>query len=324
MVLLWLLGAAAVCVLLVPLVAWICFIRVFYSPARKVPAEDKFDLPEGDIYKPHREEMIGWMKAARKGPYEEMSVTSFDGLTLRGRYYECCAGAPIEILFHGYRGDGERDLSGGIERCFALGRNALIVNQRASSNSDGHVITFGINERRDCLVWIDHVIRRFGDDTEIILTGISMGAATVMMAAAEDLPKNVLYVLADCGYSSAREIICKIIGEMHLPPKLLYPFVKLGARIFGRFDLDETSPMEAMKKSRVPVIFIHGDTDAFVPHDMSCRLYDACVSHKRLVTVHGAGHGLAYPIDKQLYLRSLTEFTDEIKKCTKNEAEGSV
>ena len=314
MLLFWLFGGLLTCALLVLFIALICFIRVFYSPSRKMPQEDEYSLPDGDIYEPHRDELIGWMKAARKGPYEEMSVTAFDGLTLRGKYYEYRAGAPVEILFHGYRGDGERDLSAGIERCFALGRNALIVNQRASSNSDGHVITFGINERRDCLAWVDHVIRRFGDDVEIILAGVSMGAATVMMAAAEELPKNVLYVLADCGYSSAREIICKIIGEMHLPPKLLYPLVKLGARIFGRFDLDETSPMEAMKKSRVPVIFIHGDTDAFVPHEMSCRLYEACVTHKRLVTIHGAGHGLAYPIDKQLYLHSLTEFTNEIKK----------
>ena len=313
MIVLWLLGAIAALILLMLLTALVCYLRVFYSPRRKPYAPDEYEIPEGDIYEPHREEMIGWMKAARKGPYKAFSIPSFDGLTLHAKYYECQPGAPIEILFHGYRGNAERDLSGGIERCFTLGRNALIIDQRACGDSAGHTITFGVHERRDCLAWINFAIKQFGEDVKLILTGVSMGAATVMMAAAEELPRNVIYVLADCGYTSAREIISKIIDEMHLPTKLLYPFVKLGARLFGRFDLEETSPIEAMKKSRVPVIFIHGDTDAFVPHDMSLRLHEACVAHKKMVTIPGAGHGLAYPIDKQAYLRALSDFMAEVE-----------
>ena len=130
-----------------------------------------------------------------------------------------------------------------------------------------------------------------------------------MMAAGEKLPDNVVCVLADCGYSSAREIIKKVIKDMKLPPDIIYPFVRLGARMFGHFSLEETSPIEAVKKSSIPIIFIHGDTDDFVPCEMSERLYRACsYKHKRFVSVKGAGHGLAFPVDKEGYLNALREF----------------
>lgn len=289
--------------------AFICYKMVFYSPKRREPVEDEYEIPEGEIYEVFREDMEGWIRMTRTYPHEDMEIKSFDGLTLRGRYYECQKGAITELLFHGYQGNAERDLSGGVERCFALGRNALIIDHRASGTSDGSVISFGINEKRDCLAWIDHAIQRFGADTKLIITGISMGAATVVMAAGEKLPDNVVCALADCGYSSAREIIKKVIKDMKLPAYIIYPFVRLGAKLFGRFSLEETSPMEAVKKSSIPIIFIHGDADAFVPCEMSERLYGACSSkHKRFVSVKGAGHGLAFPVDKEGYLNALREF----------------
>lgn len=302
----WCIGIAGFLIFSVFLTAFICFYRVFYSPARKKPANDEYEVPEGDIYEPFRAEMIGWVKMTRTMPHEDVSVKSFDGLTLRGRYYECKKGAPIELQFHGYRGSAERDLSGGVERCFALDRNIIMIDQRAHGESDGRVISFGINERRDCLAWIDFAIERFGKDVQIIITGISMGGATVLMAAGEELPENVIHVLADCPYSSPKEIIVKVIAEMNLPAKLLYPFVKFGARVFGGFDLEEASPIEAVKKSRIPIIFVHGDTDAFVPFEMSLRMYNTCSSEKKqLIRIAGAGHGLAYPVAKEEYVETL-------------------
>lgn len=311
-ILLWLLFSVLTLVILTTVTAFICFMKVFYIPPRKEPNPDEYPMPPGEIYEPYREMMTEWVKSIRSMQREFMEITSHDGLKLTGVYYECKKGAPLEILFHGYKGNAERDLSGAVERCFAIGRNALIVNQRASADSEGNVVTFGILERKDCLSWIDFAIEHFGTDTKIILTGVSMGAATVMMAAGEELPKNVVCVLADCGYTSAKEIIKKVIRDMRLPDTLLYPFVKLGARLFGGFDLEETSPLEAMKKSKVPIIFIHGDTDDFVPFYMSEELYGACTSeHKRLVAVEGAGHGVAYPKNKELYLDSLRDFENK-------------
>ena len=293
------------------LAAYVCFRMAFYAPDRVPQPEDHISIPEGEIYEPFREQMESWIRQTRAMPKEELSITSFDGLTLYGKYYEYAPGAPIELMFHGYRGNAERDLSGGVHRCFRLGRSALIVDQRCSGKSGGNVISFGINEHRDCLKWIDRMLERFGPEVKIILTGISMGAATVMIASDKDLPDNVIGILADCGYSSAKEIMFEVIRKMGLPPKLCYPFVKLGAKLFGKFDLEEFSPVESLKHSKKPVIFFHGETDDFVPCDMSRKCYEACTSRKKLVTIPGAGHGLAFPVEPERYLKEAGAFFAE-------------
>ena len=313
MLLLWIaLAIAAALALAVLLISYACFRMAFYmKDAHKMPKEE-YPVPNGHVYEPFRERMIGWMKQTRSLPCQEFCITSFDGLTLWGKYYEFAPGAPIELMFHGYRSYADRDLCGGVQRCFALQRSALIVDQRACGKSEGNVITFGVNERRDCQAWIAFLIGHFGKDVKIHLTGISMGAATVLMATGYDLPPQVVGVLADCGYTSAKEIICKVIREdMRLPEKISYPFVKLAARLFGRFDLEELPPIEAVTRCQVPVVFFHGDCDGFVPCRMSVENYEACrAPRKKLVIIPGADHGLSYPVDKERYLQELSGFYD--------------
>lgn len=301
----------AALIVLVLLAALVCFIMVFYSGKRKVLGPDEYEIPPGKIYEVFREDMIGWTKQIREMPHENIEIKSYDGLTLRGTYYEYAPDATVELLFHGYRGNAERDLCGGIERCFALGRSAIIIDQRAGGKSDGHVITFGIRERYDCLSWIDYATKRFGKDRKIVIGGVSMGAATVMLAAGENLPENVVCVMADCGYTSAKDIIKKVVKDLKLPLFPIYPLIRLGGRLYGGFDVEETSPMEAVQKARVPIVFIHGDTDNFVPYDMSVKLHEACVSQKKMVTIKGAGHGLAFPVDRAGYVQGLREFEQE-------------
>ena len=289
-------------------ISYVCFRMAFYISDKEKRENAARSLPPGEEYAPYHNTMQCWQDEVKTFPCEEFSIASFDGLTLKGRYYERFPGAPIELMFHGYRGNAMRDLCGGVQRCFACGRNALLVDQRASGESEGNVITFGIRERKDCLAWVAFMRQHFGADVKIILTGISMGAASVLMAAGEDLPENVIGVLADCGYTSAKDIICKVISQMKLPPRLAYPFVKLGARLFGGFDLEESAPVEAVKRAKVPVIFFHGQSDDFVPCDMSRQMYDACTTRKHLHTVPGAAHGLAFPADEETYISVLREF----------------
>ena len=305
MVFLWIaLGVAAA----VLLISFVCFYMAFFVPKQK-ESDEEYPIPPGEVYEPHRDTMVAWMKEVRALPFESVSITSFDGLKLCGKYYEYAPGAPIELMFHGYRGAAERDLCGGVQRSFALGRSALIVDQRASGNSEGRVITFGVYESRDCVSWVEFMLRRFGPDVRIVLTGISMGAATVVMAAGKPLPPNVVGVLADCGYTSARDIIKKVICDMNLPASLLYPLVRLGGKLYGGFDVEETSPIEALKTCKLPVIFFHGDDDAYVPCEMSRLNYEACASEKQLVIVPGAGHGLSYMLDGEGYIKALQAFT---------------
>lgn len=288
--------------------AFVCFCMAFFVPKRE-GSNEEYPIPPGRVYEPYRETMVEWMKEVRTIPCEEVSITSFDGLKLCGKYYEYAPGAPVELMFHGYRGAAERDLCGGVQRSFALGRSALIVDQRACGNSEGRVITFGVYESRDCVSWVEFMRERFGADVKIVLTGISMGAATVMIAAGKPLPPNVVGVLADCGYTSARDIIKKVIRDMKLPADLLYPFVRLGAKLYGGFDVEETSPIEVMKTCSLPMIFFHGDDDAYVPCDMSRLNYEACKAEKKLVIVPKAGHGLSYMLDQDGYIEALREFT---------------
>ena len=304
----WICGAAAllICIIIL-IISYLCVRIAFYVPPRK-EISDEIQLPVGEIYEPFWDKMRIWAQQTRALPQEEVSIISFDGLKLYGKYYEYAPGAPIELMFHGYRGAAERDLAGGVQRCFKVGRSALIVDQRCSGKSEGNVITFGVKEHRDCLAWVDFMLKRFGPDVKIILTGISMGASTVMIAAGTPLPSNVIGVLADCGFSSAKEIMYSVIRQMGFPPKLAYPFVKLAARIYGKFDLEEVDALRAIKKCTVPVIFYHGETDDYVPCEMSRACYEACTSRKQLVTIPGAGHGLSYPIAPELYRSTLREF----------------
>ena len=302
-------------VLSVFITSYVCYVRIFYANRRKKEKEKtKITAPVVDGFAPFRPQIGQWMREVEAMEGRELEMISFDCLKLRGTFYEYEKGAPIELMFHGYRGNGKRDLSGGVVRAFKQGRSALIVDHRASGRSEGHVVTFGVNESRDCIMWAELVRREIDPDAKVILTGISMGAATVMIAAGmEELPSNVVAVIADCGYTSPKDIIKNTMRDMKLPADLRYPFARLGGKMFGDFDIDERSPIEAMKNCRVPVIFLHGDADGFVPFEMSQRNYDACTAEKkRLVAISGAAHGVAYPTDPDRYLSALSEFFDGI------------
>lgn len=315
------LGTAAFLILAAFVTAYICFYMVFYVPKKKyrMTADEirhletaEPQIPEGEIYEVFREDMLRWTYANRERDFKRVEIVNKEGLTLRGKFYEYAPGAPINIIFHGYRGWAERDLNGGVFRCAAMGHSALLVDHRGAGLSDGKIITFGVKEVEDCIEWINFVHRELDPEAKILLGGVSMGAATVMMAAGRpDLPECVVGVLEDCGYSSAREIIKKVVREMKLPADLLYPFIKLGAKVYGRFDLDATPPIEAVKRARVPVLFIHGDTDDFVPCDMSRRCYEACTAPKEFVVIPGAGHGLAYPVDPDGYAKAAKAFFEK-------------
>lgn len=298
-------------IILFLVVPYICYKIAFYVSDLEKVKNYNFNYPLDKLYAPYMGKMNEYVEKAKELPHEEHCITSFDGLKLYAKFFECKKGAKIEIMMPGYRGNAERDLSGGIERAFAVGHSVLLVDQRASGKSEGNIISFGINERKDCLKWINYVIENIDQNAQIILTGVSMGAATVLMTAGEKLPKNVIGVLADCGYSTPKEIIKLYTKRMKLPPTLMYPFVKLSARIYAKFNLSEASPIEAIKKSNLPIIFYHGDNDNFVPHYMSEKMYEVYQNKKRLVSIHGAGHGLAYVVDSELYIKELKEFFNE-------------
>lgn len=299
--------------ILILLISYYAYRRAFYAKSKN-PSEYKVKLPEGEIYQNEYDRAIAFIKVLDEIDHEKVTILSRDGTLLSARYYHVSDGAPIHIEFHGYRSRATTDFCGINVLVRDLGHNTLLVDQRAHGNSGGKSITFGIKERYDCLDWVNYVTNRFGTDTKIILSGLSMGGATVLMASELDLPENVIGIMADCPYSSPKEIIKQECKKMKLPAALAYPFIRLGAIIFGRFDPSAANAKDAVSKTKIPILIIHGEDDDFVPCSMSREIYDSCASDKTLVTIPKASHGISYIIDRPLYENKVSEFLNKISK----------
>lgn len=239
---------------------------------------------------------------------QDVQITSFDGLTLRGRWVPAEKPKATIILFHGYHTHYVHDFAGIFSMYHSVGLNLLLVRQRSHGESEGKYITFGVRERKDALSWIEFHNRVHGMDN-VFLGGMSMGASTVLFAAGEELPPNVRGITADCGFSSPAEILGHIIRkDYHLPPKLVLPLMEVWARALGGFSLWECSTRETLARSKTPVIFIHGKADTFVPCYMSQSGYACCASDREIHLVEGAEHGRSYLYEPEKLTQALVDF----------------
>lgn len=278
----------------------------FYYEDPQASPYDYTDDDQTRRCKPVLDQAIREFEAAA---FEPVSITSHDGLKLTGRYYHVSDGGPLEIQCHGYKGNAVRDFCGNWKLAREAGRNVLLIDQRCHGKSQGHTITFGILERRDVLGWIEYAQSRFGD-VPVLLSGVSMGAATVLMVAGMPLPETVKAVVADCPYDAPSNIIKKVLGQdMGMPVKLVYPLIRFGGILYGRFDLDADSPVEAVQRAKVPILLIHGDDDRFVPYEMSCRIHAAAPETVTFHTIAGAGHALDYAVAPEEFGQVVEEFT---------------
>ena len=267
---------------------------------------------EGEQYDPHREFMLQTIETALAIPVtEEIRIPAYDGGTLFAKYYHVADGAPVCILFHGYKGEGIRDFSGGLKLVLDSGCNAVLADERGHARSRGRTITFGIKERHDAASWVKYVSDRFGKETPIFLVGISMGAATVLMTADMELSGNVCGILADCPYSSPEEIILLTAQNRKIRTKFMKPFLYGAATVYGHFRLKETDPVRAVANAKYPILIVHGEDDRFVPAEMSERIAAANPQKVTRVTFPNAGHGLAYVLDPERYRCVMGDFIRE-------------
>lgn len=253
-----------------------------------------------------REELLN--RSMEEIPYEEVWIRSRDGLRLCGRYYHVQDGACLHIQFHGYRGSGVRDFSAGNHVARSLGYNTLVVDQRAHGKSGGNTMTFGIRERWDCVCWAEYARDRFGSQIPVFLSGISMGAATVLMASELPLPSNAAGIIADCPYSSPVAVIRKICRDVHIPGFLAIPFGITAALIWGHFWLPEVSAEEAVRRAKIPVLLIHGMEDKYIPPEMSRRIQANCAGECFLELFPGAAHAGSCLTDTARYSKVLEAF----------------
>lgn len=240
---------------------------------------------------------------------EKVEIVSYDGLRLSGLYLINPEAKGTIILMHGYRMDGYTDFTCVYKKYYDLGYSLLNAFQRAHVDSEGEYITFGIKERFDCRDWAEYIADRFGPEHKIVLDGLSMGAATVLMAAGLELPENVKGVIADCGFTSPWEQLMFVVkNKYHLPARPLMDSVDIFAKLLGGFSFKEYSTLDAMKVNTRPILFLHGEADDFVPTYFSVRNFEACKAPKRLITVPNAAHGVSYLVDPDTCNAELDKF----------------
>lgn len=285
---------------------------MFIFVRRPVPPCDTPEALDASRWRDYRDPLYQGICWFRDRHPEPVTVQSFDGLTLAGRFlpHENPRGALI--LLHGYRSSPEIDVLAGLSQYYAMGLSLLICDQRAHGASEGRVITMGIKERYDAAAWAEYLARRLGRETPIYLGGISMGATTALMASDLPMEANLRGVIADCGFTAPGDIVRYLIKRnYHLPPKPLAALVNLSCRLVGGFGLDQWSTVRSVERARVPVLFFHGEADHFVPKEMTEAAYAACTSPKKLLEFPGAGHGLSFMVDQTRYVAALRQFIDE-------------
>ena len=288
------------------------YFKTFYNDEK---FSDMRHLPTSSQYKPYNHILEALMDEMDSLEGEIVSISVGKQKELYATYYHVADNAPLHIQFHGYKGNYLRDFCGGNKLARDMGHNTLVIQQRGHTKSFGRTISFGIKERHDCMAWIKYANERFGDKTPLILSGVSMGAATVLMASEMDLPNNVTGIIADCPYSTPKDIIMREAKRMKYPAKMILPFIWLGGAIWGGFDLFESDALRAVKNAKCPILLLHGEDDRFVPCDMSREIYEnSNKDNTTLITFPNAAHGMSYIVDTEKYTQEVEKFILSILK----------
>ncbi len=247
--------------------------------------------------------------------YEKHYIISDSGYKLTGYLLKAKEESKLYLFgAHGYRSYGKKEFCGVAQYYVNKGINVFIPDHVASGESEGTYCTFGYNEVRDCMKWLDYMTANFGKDIDIILHGVSMGCATVtMMSGRDDLIPNVKAVVADCGFTTAKELFEFKLGDLGVPSDKLIKAVDFVHKNKMGFSFDDLEPVTSVKNSKVPMLFIHGAEDKLVPPFMVHKLYEACGSeYKDILVVEGADHAQSYKVDKEQFEAKLDTLIEKI------------
>ena len=295
-------------IILVIVVALIFAVNYFYNYA-VVPSEKDFlesDTP-GTSQTPKDTEASKWFN--HKENRTNWQLTSTDNLKLSAIYLPAEKKSDKTVIVaHGYMGNAET-MANYAKLFHDIGYNVLVPDARGHGNSEGNYIGFGWPERKDYVQWVDKILAENGSSQKIVLYGVSMGAATVMMTSGESLPENVKAIIEDCGYSSVNEELAYQLKDMfRLPSFPLIQVTSLITKIRAGYFFGEASAVKQLEKNKRPMLFIHGDTDTFVPYDMLDKVYHATKGPKEKYVVKGAEHAKAYTEDPEKYQSVLKGF----------------
>lgn len=243
--------------------------------------------------------------------YTDETLTSFDNLNLHAyKVLNQNDSNKWVITVHGYTSEGI-NMSSYAKNYYDIGYNVLIPDLRSHGLSEGDYIGMGWDDRLDIIDWINTILE-YNPNAEIVLHGVSMGAATVSMVSGEDLPSNVKAIVADCGYTSVWDEFAYQLDDLFsLPEFPILNVSSLVAKVRAGYFLGEASTLKQVAKSKTPILFIHGDEDDFVPYYMMEKLYNATSSEKEMLTIKNAGHAKASEVDPETYWTTVSNFTSK-------------
>lgn len=241
--------------------------------------------------------------------HKDIFITSQDGLKLHGTFFPFEGSKKVVICFHGYTSEGLNDYSTLALFYRSHGFNLMIVDERAHGRSEGTYIGFGCLDRKDAVLWIEEMIKYLGEEVEILLHGDSMGGATVLMTAGLFLPSQVKAIVSDCAFTSAWEVFQSVLkNSYHLPAfPILHTANEMVKKKAG-YGLKDCNAKEEVAKTKLPILFLHGKADTFVPCSMAQELYHACTGPKKLVLIEGAGHVESCYRDATVFEGAIEEF----------------
>lgn len=250
--------------------------------------------------------------AQSKYKNEEWTATSSDGRHLAATHYiPDNPGRRWAILVHGY-GRDQRYTGDYAEVYLEHGYQVLTPDLCASGKSEGQYITMGVKEGEEIAIWANRIKAQY-PDAQIVLHGVSMGAATVLMAAARDDITGIAAVIEDCGYTSAYEMFSNQLGVIFdLPEYPIMPCVDVVSGLKTGVKVSDAAPIRVIDRIKAPVLFIHGSADKLIPPSMMDRLYDSCRSKKKKFIIEGAGHGDSMTTDSETYWKNIFDFLSTI------------
>ena len=241
-------------------------------------------------------------------PHATIRITARDGEALIGHWFPCPHPKRIVIAMHGWRSSWNRDFGTLADFFRRNGCSVLYPEQRGQNGSGGQYMGLGMLERYDCLDWIRWAVAK-NPALPIFLGGVSMGATTVLMAAGLSLPHQVKGIIADCGFTSPREISRHVLkNNLHLSYRLRAHAADNLCRKKIQLDTGGCSTVEALASSTVPVLLIHGAKDSFVPISMTYENYCACRGPRELLVIPDADHGMSHYRDPVRYESAIRAF----------------
>ncbi len=240
-----------------------------------------------------------------------VQMTNRSGLSLNA--YKIMQATPTNkwlIAMHGYRGEAFQVSDYGLN-FYEAGFNVLLPDQRGEGYSEGDWIGMGHFEQYDLIDWIDYIVE-LNPNAQIALFGVSMGAATVMLATGHDLPSNVKVAIEDCGYTSIDAQLTNIfINYVHINPYPANIFADLFFRIRAGYSLYDGDATKAVSNSHTPTFFVHGSEDTFVPYPMVDVLYENCSAPKEKLIIEGAQHACSSSYNPDLYWEKVLAFVNK-------------